>query len=313
MLDMNKVNVTVDWSTVDTAAAARTLYRYNVVSGTCKAFDFVITGLPGLDSAAADNFRAAWYLFESAAAAARAADYETARQAINANSVDVTTADKAAADKAAAAVSARAAVVRAIYNKAAAAVGGKVNPTMQYFAAAVRGRVTVGDDIATSVHVCRAAVAAAIADKAAAVDVSKVRTACKQVFRQVWQFEAGVLNKRNFDCSDKLARHIVATAEKRFKLEKGKYVLPVSINASALLVELIRAMLWDMQGKAIPAADKAAADKAVRAADVDKAAADSKRKTADSKRKTADKVAADSKRKTADKAAADTADKAAAN
>lgn len=305
MLDMLKVNVAVDWSAVDTAAAARTLYRYDVVSGTCKAFDFVIDGLPGLGSAAADNFRAAWYLFESANAAARAADYETARQAIAANSVETTDSDKAAADKAAAAVSARAAVVRAIYDKAAAAVGGKINPTMQYFAAAVRGRVTVGDDIATSIHTCRAAVAAAIADKAAAVDVSKVRTACKQVFRQVWQYETGVTSKRNFDCSDKLARHIVATAEKRFKLEKGKYVLPVSINASALLVELIRAMLWDMQGKSIPAADKAAADKAARAAAVDKAAADNRHK-----RKTADKAAAAD---TADKAAADTADKAAAN
>lgn len=262
----------IDISAIETAFNSdHTYISVNILSGAVSSRMIDFSDLPKLTAAAPVHFRAAWYRLQEGKISDVVTAYRDALETLDAaEEVDV---DAAKAFRAAAAiVEGRAAAVRELYAAAALPAGQVIDYTMSILAAgmardvnAINGAIkSTIDDVLTAVKTARA-------DATEVINVRDLRAALDKAFKAIWIVGDGAcLSSCNFKTTDALARHIYAVCESRFKVVKGRVTMPTAANRNALAVEVVQAVLWDLNERrkaAEKAAEQTAAKKTEQAAE----------------------------------------------
>lgn len=262
------VSETFDLSAIETAFTSdHTYISVNILSGATSARMIDFSDLPKLTAAAPVHFRAAWYRLQEGKISDVVTAYRDAVEALDAaEEIDVEIAKAFRA--AAATVEDRAAAVRKLYAAAALPTGQVIDYTMSILAAgmardvnAINGAIKATvDDVLTAVKTARA-------DATDVINVRDLRAALDKAFKAIWIVGNGAcLSSCNFKATDALARHIYAVCESRFKVVKGRVTMPTAANKNALAVEVVQAILWDLNERR-KAAEKAAEQTAAKTAE----------------------------------------------
>lgn len=244
---MSTVEVGKDSITLDSIASRANVYvHFDVCKGTSKATELTLAGLhktlPTFESA----FRGEWYATETdAIKGVYSALIEYVDTMRNATETDKNA--LANAEKALAIVKARADAILATLDSFKPCADALVRTLVCGVRGDYDGIMGIVKDFGRvaldELNKVRANVHAGEGFKFG--DFKKAYT---DMLAKMWRGE--YVEEYKFNCNARLAAHMYAMSEDALKIQKGAYIMPTSANERRVVIEFVRAAIWELQNKA---------------------------------------------------------------
>ena len=244
---MNMVEVGKDSVTLESVVSRANVYvRFDVCKGTSKAQELTLAGLHKTLSTFESAFRSEWYATEAdAIKSTLSALTEYVDTMRNATETDKNALESA--EKALSIVKARADMILSTLDNFKPCADALVRTLVCGVRGDYDGIMGIVKDFGRvaldELNKVRAGLHAGEGFKFG--DFKKAYT---DMLSKMWRGE--YVEEYKFNCNARLAAHMYAMSEDALKIQKGAYIMPTTANERRVVIEFVRAALWELQNKA---------------------------------------------------------------